>query len=101
MHLALCSLAAGLGLEVDLSAVAPDSPAYTALYADAAGRFLVSVAPAHQARFEKLFQGQPLYRLGEVRGDKTFKISRGQQTLPETSLDTLQSAWQRRFGKLI
>ena len=101
VHLALCSLAAGLGLEVDLSAVAPDSPAYTALYAEAAGRFLVSVAPAHQARFEKLFQGQPLYRLGEVRGDKTFKISRGQQTLPETSLDTLQSAWQRRFGKLI
>jgi phosphoribosylformylglycinamidine synthase len=101
VHLALCSLAAGLGLEVDLSPVAPDSPAYAALYAEAAGRFLVSVAPAQQKRFEKLFQGQPLYRLGEVRQDKNFKISRGRQTLLETSLDTLQTAWQQRFGNLI
>ena len=47
VHLALASLAAGLGLEVDLSRVAPESPDYAALYAESAGRFLVSVDPAH------------------------------------------------------
>ncbi len=101
VHLALVSLAAGLGLEVNLSQVAPESPAHIALYSESAGRFLVSVAPANQARFEKLFQGQPLFRLGEVRPDKTFKINRGRHTLLETSLNTLKNTWQRRFGKLI
>ena len=66
VHLALASLAAGLGLEVDLSRVAPESPAYASLYAESAGRFLVSVDPAQARRLEELFQGQPLTLIGQV-----------------------------------
>lgn len=101
VHLALAGLASGWGVEVDLSRVAPESPSYVALYSESAGRFLVSVDPAHRARFEELFQGQPLYLLGEVRRDDTFKISRGGLTLVETFLEVLQDSWQRRFGNLL
>ncbi len=67
VHLALSSLAAGLGLEVDLSRVAPDLPDYAALYSESAGRFLVSVDPADATRLEELFAGQPLALIGQVQ----------------------------------
>ena len=101
VHLALASLAAGLGLEVDLSRVAPDSPAYAALYAESAGRFLVSVDPAHAVRLEELFQGQPLLCIGKVGADQTFKMSRQGRTLISAPLATLRTAWERRFGSLV
>jgi len=101
VHLALSSLAAGLGVEVDLSGVAMDSPDYAALYAESAGRFLVSVDPTHARRLEELFQGQPLCCLGRVGGDQTFKIIRHGRTLLEAPLATLRTAWERRFGSLV
>jgi phosphoribosylformylglycinamidine (FGAM) synthase-like enzyme len=101
VHLALASLAARLGLEVDLSRVAPESPAYVSLYAESAGRFLVSVDPAHQRRLEELFQGQPLALIGQVQSGPAFKIIRHGRALIETDLETLRVAWERRFGGLI
>jgi phosphoribosylformylglycinamidine (FGAM) synthase-like enzyme len=101
VHLALASLAAGLGVEVDLSRVAPDGPDYAALYSESAGRFLVSVDPAHQGRLEEMFQGQPLYHLGQVGVNSTFKIIRHGQTLLEAPLSPLRTAWERRFGSLV
>lgn len=100
VHLALCSLAGGWGIEVDLTAVAPGSPTYAALYSESAGRFLVSAAPQHRERLEELFRGQPLYLLGQVRPDGGFKVSRGGQTLIEATIPDLHAAWQRRFGGL-
>jgi phosphoribosylformylglycinamidine synthase len=101
VHLALASLAAGLGAELDLSPVAPESPGYAALYSESAGRFLVSVDPARRGRLEELFQGQPCYLLGEVRREPTLKVSRQGRTLLTASLNALQTAWQQRFGDLI
>jgi phosphoribosylformylglycinamidine synthase len=101
VHLAMASLAAGLGLDLDLTEVAPESPAYAALYSESAGRFLVSVDPSHGAALETLFAGRPLQLLGAVRDDRLFKLSRGGRVLLEAPLETLQTAWQRRFGGLI
>jgi phosphoribosylformylglycinamidine synthase len=101
VHLALSSLAAGLGLEVDLSRAAPDLPDYAALYAESAGRFLVSLDPADAPRLEKLFAGQPLALIGQVQSDPTCKIIRHGRTLIETDLETLRLAWERRFGGLV
>jgi phosphoribosylformylglycinamidine synthase len=101
VHLALASLAAGLGVEADLTRVAPESQDYVAGYAESAGRFLVSLAPSHRGRFEALFEGQPVTLIGEVRPDSTFRISRRGKLLLDTSLEQLRSAWQRPFGKLV
>ena len=101
VHLALSSLAAVLGLEVDLSRVASESPGYAGLYAESAGRFLVSVDPAHAPRLEELFRGQPLYLLGRVGNDSTFRIIRHSRTLVEAPLASLRTVWERRFGSLV
>ncbi|MDI6854120.1 MAG: AIR synthase-related protein [Deltaproteobacteria bacterium] len=101
VHLALVSLAAGLGVEVDVGAAAPDHAAHIALYSESAGRFLVSAAPEHRRRLEAFFQGQPLVCLGEVRPDRTFLVKRGGRTLMEMPLNDLKAAWQRRFGGLV
>ena len=100
-HLALTSLAGGLGAELDLSAVAREAPNYAALYSESAGRFLVSVDPAHRQRFEELFKDQPCCLLGLVSPEPTLKVARGGRTLLEAALETLANAWQRRFGDLI
>jgi phosphoribosylformylglycinamidine synthase II len=101
VHLALASLAAGLGAELDLSPVAPGSPAYAALYAESAGRFLVSVDPGHRKRFEELFKGQPCALLGKVSQAPALKVTREGRTLLNAPLETLKTAWQRRFGDLV
>jgi phosphoribosylformylglycinamidine synthase II len=100
-HLALASMAAGLGIEADLSGVAASAPDYAALYAESAGRLLVSVDPGHRARFEALFQAQPLTLIGEVRPDQALRINRRGRSLLELPLEQLLGAWQQRFGKLI
>lgn len=101
VHLALVSLAGGLGVDADLGAVASGQPAHVVLYSESAGRFLVSVAPEHRSRLEGLFAGQPLFFLGEVRPDQIFRIRNRGRTLMEMALGRLKEAWQRRFGQLI
>jgi phosphoribosylformylglycinamidine synthase len=102
VHLALASLAGGLGVEVDLSNIVPQAPAHAALYSESAGRLLVSIAPEHRLEIEDLFQGQPLSLLGTVRPDQTFLVSRGSaRPLIDTPLADLKAAWQRRFGQLV
>ena len=101
VHLALSSLAAGQGLEVDLSRVAPESPDYVALYSESAGRFLVSVDPAEAPRLGELFAGQPLALIGQVLRDPSFMIIRHGRTLLEAPLADLRTAWERRFGGLV
>jgi len=101
VHLALISLASGLGLDADLSRIAPGLPVHAALYAESAGRFLISTPPGHRQKLEDLLQGQPLYFLGEVRPDGKFHLRREGQTLIKAPVNKLQQTWQRRFGNLI
>jgi phosphoribosylformylglycinamidine synthase len=101
VHLALVSMAAGLGVDVEVGSIAPDYPTHAALYSESAGRFLVSAAPEHRERLEALFHGQPLVILGEVRPDQTVLVKRDGLTLMATPLNGLSTAWQRRFGSLI
>ncbi len=101
LHLALVSLAAGLGVEVNLDAILPEGPAYAALYGESAGRFLLSVAPENRARVEALFQGHPLTYIGTVRPDQDFHIARKSSKLIDISTSQLAAAWQRRFGCLV
>ncbi len=100
VHLALMSLAGGLGVEVDLAAAGSQLSILAQMYSESAGRFLISVDPKHRAWLEGHFAGQPLTLLGEVRPDQTFSVRRGGRVLLETTLDRLRQAWTRRFGGL-
>jgi len=99
VHLAMKAMAGELGLEVDLAGVA--GSASTALYAESAGRFLVTVAPADCQRFEAVMSGAPLHRLGRVRADQRFLVHWGPRPLIQADLGELKSSWKARFGDLI
>jgi len=101
VHLALCSLAGGLGVEVDLGKIGSHLPPHAALYSESAGRFLVSVAPEQRARFEEILQGQPCHLLGEARPDEEFTITSQGRTLLTLTLDDLKKAWMSPFGNLL
>jgi phosphoribosylformylglycinamidine synthase len=99
VHLAFMAMAGGLGLEVDLAGVAPNP--LTALYAESAGRFLVTVAPADGPRWEHSLAGAPLRRLGRVRADRRFVVRWGEDVLIQSDIADLLAVWQARFGNLI
>ena len=101
VHLALCSLAGGLGATAELGDILPDLPSHAALYSESAGRFLVSVAPAQKRRFEEIMQGHPIHLLGEVTAEPDFTLKRQGRTLCSAPLNELKEAWTRRFGNLV
>ena len=101
VHLALCSLAGGLGVEADLGEMLAAFPTHATLYSESAGRFLVTVAPSQRRQFEEILQGQPIHLLGEVRPERTFSLKSQGRTLLTVTLDELKEAWTRPFGKLI
>jgi phosphoribosylformylglycinamidine synthase subunit PurSL len=101
VHLALCSLAGGLGVEADLGEMLAAFPTHATLYSESAGRFLVTVAQSQRRQFEEILQGQPIHLLGEVRPERTFSLKSQGRTLLTVTLDELKEAWTLPFGKLI
>ncbi|AEB09169.1 AIR synthase-related protein [Desulfobacca acetoxidans] len=99
VHLAMAAMAGELGLEVELAAAA--GSAIAALYSESTGRFLVSVAPGDQARFEALMQGSPLLQLGRVRSDDHFLVTWNGQLLIQADVRELKADWRQRFAELI
>ncbi|HAY22810.1 MAG TPA: hypothetical protein DCY27_11755, partial [Desulfobacterales bacterium] len=75
--------------------------AIAALYSESTGRFLVSVAPGDQARFEALMQGSPLLQLGRVRSDDHFLVTWNGQPLIQADVRELKADWRQRFAELI
>ena len=103
VHLALSALGGDLGLEVDLarapcSGVAGD---HQLLFAESAGRFLVTVAAARAGQFEEIFKGQPWACIGRVTEAARLRMVglRGTR-LMDVGLEELRHAWQEPFGDL-
>lgn len=90
--LAETAFAGGYGLDIDC-AFSDLAPAEV-LFSESASRFVVTIHPKHQAPFEALMSGRPVYLLGTVREDTTLKITRGRETWVEANINELKHAWQ-------
>lgn len=107
VHLALISMAGGLGLDVDLSRVKtqgqiPEGRDDILLFSESCGRMLVSVPPEKEAAFVALFEGLPLSFLGLVREDTQLRITgRGGNPLLSVLLLDLQQSFKQPFGDRI
>lgn len=103
VHLPLTAIGGRLGMTVDLSRVPAEGPLRPdrLLFSESAGRFIVSVAPAQQPAFEKLFTGLPLAAVGTVTADPILEIHSGRQPLVRRPVEHLATAWKRPFGDLI
>ncbi len=104
VHLAMKTMAGGLGLEVDLDHVPVRETLRDdqILYSESAGRFLVTVNPDNAQTFESLFQEMPIARIGRVTAEPRLAIH-GQQgaTILDLTVPALKKAWQQPFGDLI
>jgi phosphoribosylformylglycinamidine synthase len=86
-----------LGAVIDLAEV-PACPTNQAeadlLYSESNSRLLVEVSPENREAFEKLFRGQAIGLIGEVREDKSFTVKRGAAEVLSEPLDDLIRAWK-------
>jgi phosphoribosylformylglycinamidine synthase len=104
VHLAMTAMGGNLGLDVDLNRV----PVETALrddvvlFSESAGRFIVTIAPDHQKRFEEIFEGAPYAPIGRVVQKPDFIIrSNAAQPIIQCTVDQLKTAWNMPFGAMI
>ncbi|MBQ4179069.1 MAG: phosphoribosylformylglycinamidine synthase, partial [Elusimicrobia bacterium] len=66
------------------------------LFSESNTRFLVEVSPENVAKFEKLFKGIAVSKIGEVSDDKFLKLeSKKSKISVKENIKNLQKAWQK------
>ncbi len=105
VHLALCAMAGGLGVEIDLARVPKDSARGelrhdTLLFSESAGRFVVTIARENRETFEKLFKGMACACVGRVTNDhQSLKINGFDgNPLVDLAVATLETVWLMPFA---
>jgi phosphoribosylformylglycinamidine (FGAM) synthase-like enzyme len=101
-------MAGELGMEIDLPLIpvtrrqSRDLTPSQTLYSESCGRFIVTVAPDRQERFEAIFSGMNIGRIGVITQSPMF-IVRGEAGAPLVREDIaqLKESWKRPFGELI
>ena len=92
--LAESAFAGGLGIDVDISILQVESN-IIGLFSESQSRFVVTISPEHRAAFEQLFQGLPIYQIGQVIPEKILRIQGMNNYIGTASLAELKEAWQR------
>jgi phosphoribosylformylglycinamidine synthase len=96
--LAETAFAGGLGMNIDLKDVPYSGPKRDdyVLFSETASRFVVTIAPKDQRRFEKMLSGNPAREIGFVSGDGLLQISglKGELIVKE-KISKLKDAWQK------
>ena len=68
------------------------------LFSESNSRFVVEVLPENAEKFEKLFKGIVVSKIGEVSKDKFLKIeSKKSKVFIKENIKSLQKAWQETF----
>ena len=104
VHLALGAMAGNLGMETDLGRVPVEEDLRddVILFSESAGRFLVTVDPAHKDDFERLFKGQACACVGKVLADKVIRVKGNDaEVIFSKPVAELKEAWKKPFGVLI
>jgi phosphoribosylformylglycinamidine synthase len=85
-----------LGVRIDLDAlpVAQEPPLAARLFGEAAGRFLVEVAPSDSEVFAAAVADIPARRVGEVTDDGRVVLSAGDARAVDCSVARLLDAWR-------
>jgi len=95
------AFAGGLGVELDVSAMAiegaSDVPVAARLFGESAGRFLVEVAPANRDAFCHAVKDVPAGQLGLVTDDGRIVLRMGAKRLIDVHAVAAKAAWQKTF----
>jgi phosphoribosylformylglycinamidine synthase II len=101
--LARMSMAADLGLEIDLDLLpkAKGLSPMAALFAESTGRFVVTVDPKRSAEFEALMAGLPIAQVGQVTRQRSLSVTAGEQAVVDLNVSQLRKAFTKRFGGMV
>jgi phosphoribosylformylglycinamidine synthase len=101
---ALLVMGAGLGLSLELAAVPCDATLSDdrLLFAESAGRFLVTVDPERRDAFETLFRSLPMAFIGRITEPADLMITGiNGDPLLHLSHEELKAVWEKTYGELI
>jgi phosphoribosylformylglycinamidine synthase len=111
VHLAQVAFGGGLGIEVELSKVPSEKLKSNdkLLFSESAGRFIVTIAPENQDRFESLFResGCKFNCIGKVTAEKKLVVHGIDSTpgppkkIVDVPITELKAAWKGTFGELV
>jgi phosphoribosylformylglycinamidine synthase len=104
VHLALSAMGGETGMDVNLEYVPSDYNLSDSkiLYSESAGRFVVTVDPASQKEFERLFDGMKIGPVGTVTDSSLFRVSgKDGSWIIEEEITLLKESWKKNFGGLI
>jgi len=113
VHLAMTAMGGNLGMDVDLRLVPAENLSAlsgvrklhfryrndTVLFSESAGRFIVTLDPANQEKFEEMLEGCAFACIGKVTQQPDLKI-RGLdgETIVDAPVKSLKAAWKKTFG---
>jgi phosphoribosylformylglycinamidine synthase II len=100
--LAWMAFGAGLGLAVNLDQVPVDEPCdlWELLFAESAGRFLLTVRPGGGSALEEALASEPLARLGTVTAEPRLRLDGEGRTVLDEDIHDLKAAWQAPMADL-
>jgi len=104
VHMALVAMGGGTGMDIGLAGIPADEHLADTniLYSESAGRFIVTVDPAKQDAFERMFAGVKTGKAGVVSASSHFRIKgRDGALLIDEDIAQLKGCWKRPFGGLI
>ena len=90
-----CTMGRLKGGDLDLELCGRDTEEIAALlFSESPGRFLVSVKPDDEKKFEKAMSGTPTKKVGRVRGDKRVIVRYGEKPLVNQDALELKKIWR-------
>jgi phosphoribosylformylglycinamidine synthase len=104
VHLAMVAMGGNLGLQADLTQVPGGGGMRddVLLFAESAGRFIVTIDPDKREAFEDIFKTSPCACIGKVTDGSDLVINgMGQQTIVGVPIADLKTAWKKLHGDLI
>ncbi len=100
--LAKSSIAGMLGCKIDIAGINNSGVLRNdiLLYSESQGRLIVSVNPANNEKFKKIFNGIPYSLIGTVKEDKTFTVSGidGSRII-EAAISELDDSYRQKLKK--
>jgi phosphoribosylformylglycinamidine synthase II len=97
VSLAESAFAGGFGMEIDLAKVTKkdvDRDDYL-LFSESPSRLVVTVKPANQKKFEKLFAGNDFACIGIVKGQNLIIKGLSGKEIVNSAIGELKDAWQK------
>lgn len=99
MTLAKTAIGGLLGIRMDLAKL-PTNERLTdaqALYSESQGRFIVTVKPDNQQKFEALFAGMKIAQVGQVTGEEVLINGASGSTIINTQVKELEKHYKQTF----